>query len=344
MSVIRICSLAALISSICPAFALAQAEILALAPDPLVMDTSSVAELQVTIAHDPIDPHSAVEVLITVQGELYAPAAVTVPGSTNFAPITVTSGAAAGEATVTATVGATSISITVDVQENPVMWYRDADGDGFGSPYDTVFADLPPFGYVENDSDCDDRFAAVRPGADEICDGIDNDCDGTVDQYWPDAGQSCFAGAGECKRAGILVCGPDAESLECSALPGVPGTEICDCLDNDCDGVIDNDCPSAAGDPVPLRGSLEVNSPNPFNPLTKIRFYLPRAETVHLRVLDLSGRVVKTLVDGRNYPAGRHSVSWNGMDEKSRRVASGVFFYTIEAGDYVETKRMTLLK
>ena len=61
------------------------------------------------------------------------------------------------------------------------LFYPDDDGDGFGSLYTTYTAcDAPP-GAVEDSSDCDDEDADVYPGADEVCDGVDNDCDGTVD-------------------------------------------------------------------------------------------------------------------------------------------------------------------
>lgn len=61
-------------------------------------------------------------------------------------------------------------------------WYRDADRDGFGDSRDIQVANTAPSGYVENDNDCDDANAKTFPGADEICDTVDNDCDGMVDE------------------------------------------------------------------------------------------------------------------------------------------------------------------
>ena len=102
-----------------------------------------------------------------------------------------------------------------------------------------------------------------------------------------------------------------------------------------------------AVEPAPSPGSpvtaLEQNAPNPFNPETRISFTVPRSGRVTLRIYDPAGRVVTTLVD-RDMPAGRHGVTWRGIDNRNRRVASGVYFYQLRRGGELLTRSMVLLK
>jgi photosystem II stability/assembly factor-like uncharacterized protein len=97
--------------------------------------------------------------------------------------------------------------------------------------------------------------------------------------------------------------------------------------------------------PAPMPGPrLHDAAPNPFNPQTVIAFYLPKQEIVSLRIFDVSGRLVRELVAGETMTMGRHETVWNGRDNTGRRVASGTYFYRLEAGEYSETKRMALIK
>lgn len=84
--------------------------------------------------------------------------------------------------------------------------------------------------------------------------------------------------------------------------------------------------------------------PNPFNPQTTIAFELPRQEAVSLCVFDVTGRLVKVLVDGDVYESGRHEAVWNGRDDGGSTLASGTYFTLLEAGAFRETKKIVLLK
>lgn len=88
---------------------------------------------------------------------------------------------------------------------------------------------------------------------------------------------------------------------------------------------------------------LGQNYPNPFNPSTSISFYTPVAGQVKLRIFNLRGEVVCTLSNGR-LESGWHRVTWNGRDDQQHSVASGAYFYRLEADDKSITKKLVLLK
>lgn len=109
---------------------------------------------------------------------------------------------------------------------------------------------------------------------------------------------------------------------------------------------VDTGTPVAAGladVEIPSRFTLEQNSPNPFNPITEIAYGLPAASHVTLKVYNITGQVVKTLVDSYQQ-AGRHTVRWDATNDYGRRVASGVYFYRFETAEFQKTVKMTLLK
>jgi hypothetical protein len=103
--------------------------------------------------------------------------------------------------------------------------------------------------------------------------------------------------------------------------------------------------PTAVEGPEGPRFSFALfqNRPNPFNPSTLIRFELAEASRARLYVYDVHGRTVARLVD-RELPAGRHLVPWPGRDGGRPTVASGVYFYRLEAGSFTSTRRMVLLR
>ncbi len=94
---------------------------------------------------------------------------------------------------------------------------------------------------------------------------------------------------------------------------------------------------------TPTVFKLAANYPNPFNPMTKISFSLPEAQTVQLAVYSVDGRKVATLVSGA-MSAGTHEVVWMGNDDAGHSVASGTYFYRIRAGNFNEVRKMTLVK
>jgi len=98
--------------------------------------------------------------------------------------------------------------------------------------------------------------------------------------------------------------------------------------------------PTAASDTPALRVS---SSPNPFNPSTTISYSLPQEEHLGIRIYDLHGRLVKTLMD-KPMPAGPGHIAWDGTDSRGGQVASGVYFCEVRAGGEVRVQKMALIK
>ncbi len=94
---------------------------------------------------------------------------------------------------------------------------------------------------------------------------------------------------------------------------------------------------------VPCPVIITQNYPNPFNPQTTIRFDLPEEQGVKLAVYDVSGRLITVLVN-KILPPGRHEAVWDGTDKNGKDVASGIYFYHLEAGEHIGTGRMALIK
>ncbi|MED5372951.1 MAG: putative metal-binding motif-containing protein [Myxococcota bacterium] len=135
----------------------------------------------------------------------------------------------------------------IDEDAPTQTWHADLDGDGFGDPAAPHLSCAQPSDHVQDDSDCDDTQASVFPGADEICDGIDEDCDALIDES-PTDGASWYAdldgdgfGAGEATLSetcepppeGYSFSDTDCDDGDASIHPDA--TEICDGVDNDCD-------------------------------------------------------------------------------------------------------------
>ena len=84
--------------------------------------------------------------------------------------------------------------------------------------------------------------------------------------------------------------------------------------------------------------------PNPFNPLTKIRFELAHPTAVDLRIYNLQGRLVRVLVNGELLVSGKQEAEWNGRDESGAEVAAGVYLYRLVTDRFSGSRRMTLIK
>lgn len=94
---------------------------------------------------------------------------------------------------------------------------------------------------------------------------------------------------------------------------------------------------------LPSGFDLKQNYPNPFNPSTTISYSLNKDSDVIIRIFDLSGKLISTLLN--NYQTnGEHTIIWNGTDNRGNKVAGGVYLYQLRVGDFIQTKKMVLMK
>ncbi len=99
---------------------------------------------------------------------------------------------------------------------------------------------------------------------------------------------------------------------------------------------------------LPKEFALSQNYPNPFNPSTTIKFQLPdkngmQAIRTVLKIYDILGRLVRTVVDEEMSP-GFYTKQWNGLNDQGIRISTGVYFYTLTAGEFRDSKKMLLIK
>ena len=94
---------------------------------------------------------------------------------------------------------------------------------------------------------------------------------------------------------------------------------------------------------LPNSYSISQNYPNPFNLSTTIRYTLPARSQVTISIYNVMGQKVNTIID-ETKSAGSHTVYWDGTDKAGKVVSSGVYFYRLQAGDFIESKRMMLIK
>jgi hypothetical protein len=99
----------------------------------------------------------------------------------------------------------------------------------------------------------------------------------------------------------------------------------------------------ATTDQIPMSYAVHQNYPNPFNPVTTLRYDLPEDALVNITIYDMVGRVVKTLINDQQ-TAGYRSLQWNATNDSGAPLSAGMYLYTIQAGDFRQTKKMVLLK
>ena len=151
-------------------------------------------------------------------------------------------------------------------------WYDDDDGDGYGDASAATTACSAPTGTVADATDCDDTAAAVSPGASEVCNSIDDDCDGAVDDadtsldtstgtaFYDDADGDTYGDAGSVVRACTQPTGTVTDATDCddTAVTVFPGaTELCNLTDDDCDGTIDDGVMGSAA-ACPAESCLDI--------------------------------------------------------------------------------------
>ena len=169
-------------------------------------------------------------------------------------------------------------TIDEDTAVDTSVWYADADSDGFGDAAVTDTECSQPSGYVADDTDCDDTVATTYPGADEYCNGVDDDCDGTIDEdsaldvltWYRDADTDGYGDAGdsdeECDQpSGYVADDTDCDDTDAGAYPGAPETPY-DGIDQDCDGADECDVDDDGHDALDCAGDDCDDADEEINP------------------------------------------------------------------------------
>ncbi|NOZ07394.1 MAG: T9SS type A sorting domain-containing protein [FCB group bacterium] len=173
---------------------------------------------------------------------------------------------------------------------------------------------------------------------------------------------------GSAADAGFMVSTNDSGlilgfSLTGATIPAGSGTLVTLSWNiNDVEGYVDLDVTNFAGigggalsyevgspfldndEITPVTYSLSNNFPNPFNPVTTITYSVENAGPVQITIYNLLGKEVKTLVSEYQMPGNNYSVVWNGTNDAGSAVASGIYYYKMVSGNFIETKKMVLQK
>lgn len=210
--------------------------------------------------------------------------------------------------------GATEICNGIDdnchgnIDEGCVTYYRDADGDTYGDPGDSVTDTSQPEGCVANAGDCDDTNGNINPGATETCNGVDDDCDGNIDEgcvtYYQDSdgdtyGNPAVSQVATSQPAGYVTGSSDCDDTDANVNPGA--TETCNGVDDNCDGNVDED----TFPPVPDLAELPT-----------VRGQCSATMTTVVTATDnCAGTVTGTTTDPLSYTEqGTYTVTWTFDD------------------------------
>ena len=166
----------------------------------------------------------------------------------------------------------------------------------------------------------------------------------TIILYSADAGAtwSHWLGSGQLTSPHGDLAWPDMPASDTALMKVIVFDAALNAASDEVDGTFVLDL-STAVDPLPSALTVARNVPNPFNPRTEIVFSLPRDGRASLKVFDVAGRLVRTLIDG-DLTAGEHVAVWNGETDAGGRAASGVYFYRVDAGGESSTRKMMLVK
>ena len=108
-------------------------------------------------------------------------------------------------------------------------------------------------------------------------------------------------------------------------------------------GILFTEVRQLPGSYAPTRFQLSQNYPNPFNPLTSIEYSIPKSTHVTIEIYNILGQKVDVLVD-QDQEVGSYRADWDGKDGQGNRLATGAYFYQIRADEFVESKKMLMLK
>ncbi|MCC6725909.1 MAG: hypothetical protein IT258_15480, partial [Saprospiraceae bacterium] len=147
----------------------------------------------------------------------------------------------------------------IDESGAAATWYADADGDTYGDPLVSQMACAAPMGYVANDDDCDDSNGGINPAATEVCNGVDDDCDGSTDEgvqltFYADTDGDTYGDPLVSQMACAAPMGYVANDNDCDDSNGginPAATEVCNGVDDDCDGFMDTADPGLLDNTLP---------------------------------------------------------------------------------------------